>query len=410
LALPEKSRKLKLPSHYLPMEAATILPGVLPERTTRTNQGALPWYCLAAVLGATCIPIGALWDISWHSTIGRDTFWTPAHLTIHAGGLIPGFTAGWLALCATFFRKEQDRSTAVRLGPFYAPLGAWVIIWGALAMLFSAPFDNWWHNAYGLDVEILSPPHTVLAAGMYAVALGSFLLVLSHQNRTGDRAGSLLFIHAAGVLLVMSTIIVTEKSYPNQQHGSFFYQVSAAIYPLYLVIASRASKLRWGATGAALVYMGIVALMVWILPLFRAEPRLAPIYNPVTHMVPPSFPLLLVVPAFFIDLLTHAFRSRPGYWNDWVLAFLLGCAFLGSFLAAQYFFSELLISPAADNWFFAGNHWWPYFIKPTEYRFRFWNPIKDPLTLGGLSIALALCVVKSRIALAFAKWMARVQR
>ena len=58
---------------------------------TPARASALPWYCLAVVFGATCIPVGALWDISWHSTIGRDTFWTPAHITIHLGGLVPGF-------------------------------------------------------------------------------------------------------------------------------------------------------------------------------------------------------------------------------------------------------------------------------------------------------------------------------
>ena len=36
---------------------------------------------------------GIIWDISWHMSIGRDTFWTPAHLLIQAGGLIAGLTS-----------------------------------------------------------------------------------------------------------------------------------------------------------------------------------------------------------------------------------------------------------------------------------------------------------------------------
>jgi hypothetical protein len=377
-----------------------------------TKVSALPWYCLAVVFGATCIPIGALWDISWHSAIGRDTFWTPAHITIHLGGLIPGFTAGWLALRATYFGTAEEKAAAVRLGPFRAPLGAWVIIWGAFAMLFSAPFDDWWHNAYGLDVEILSPPHTVLAAGMYAVAIGSMLLVLSYQNRTGEQSGGRLFIYTAGVLLAMSTIIVTEKSYPNQQRGALFYQLSCAIYPIYLVAAARASKVRWAATGAALVYMGIMLAMIWILPLFKAQPLLAPIYNPVDRMVPPSFPLLLVVPGIAIDLIMARFGRAAGFWRDWMLAAVLGVAFLATFIAVQYPFAGFLISPAADNGFFAGNRWLPYFIKPGDWRFRFWDITegKDLLTATTISIALALAIFKSRIALAVGAWMSRVQR
>ena len=386
---------------------------VLPMLASRSvaKPVTVPWYCILAVLGATCIPIGALWDISWHSTIGRDTFWTPAHITIHIGGIVPGLTAGWLALRATFFGRPEERSTAVRIGPFYAPLGAWVIIWGAFAMLFSAPFDDWWHNAYGLDVEILSPPHTVLAAGMYAVAIGSLLLVLAHQNRTGARAGAFLFNYAAGVLLVMASIIVTEKSYPNQQHGTFFYKVCAAIYPAYLVTAARASKVRWGATSATAVYMLIIGGMVWVLPLFSAQPKLAPIYNPVDRMVPPNFPLLLVVPAIAIDLLmSRLSRQERTFWRETWLAVALGVGFFVPFFLAQYFFSSFLIGPAADNWFFAGNRWWPYFIKLNEFRFRFWNPSGDPLLFSGMMVALALAIFKSRIALAVGNWMSKVQR
>lgn len=376
----------------------------------RAQASAVPWYCLAVVFGATCIPIGALWDISWHSTIGRDTFWTPAHITIHLGGLIPGFTAGWLALRATYFGTPAERAASVALGPFRAPLGAWVIIWGAFAMLLSAPFDDWWHNAYGLDVEILSPPHTVLAAGMYAVAIGALLLVLSFQNRTGERSGSLLFVYTAGILIAMATIIVTEKSYPNQQRGSFFYQAACAIYPIYLVAAARAARVRWAATGAAAVYMAILLAMIWILPLFRAQPLLAPIYNPVDRMVPPGFPLLLIVPGIAIDLIMRAWKKPAGFWRDSLLAVFLGTAFLATLLTAQYYFSRFLISPAADNWFFAGNQWLPYFIRPGEWRFRYWDPEKDALTVAGLAIALTLGILKARIALAAGSWMSKVQR
>jgi hypothetical protein len=245
---------------------------------------------------------------------------------------------------------------------------------------------------------------------MYAVAIGALLLVLSFQNRTGEKSGSLLFTYAAGVLLAMSTIIVTEMSYPNQQRGSGFYQVSCAIYPLYLVAAARASKVRWSATGAALVYMAIMLAMIWILPLFRAQPLLAPIYNPVDRMVPPTFPLLLVVPAIALDLVIRRWGQNCGFWRDWWLAAVLGVAFLVPFLVVQYSFSGFLISPAADNWFFAGNRWVPYFVRPGEWRFRFWDLEKDALTVSGIMVALLLGIFKARIALAVGAWMSKVQR
>lgn len=62
------------------------------------------------LLGATSIVIGILWDISWHRTIGRDTFWTPAHLAIQIGGLLGGLTAGWLAVRTTFFGTPAEKA------------------------------------------------------------------------------------------------------------------------------------------------------------------------------------------------------------------------------------------------------------------------------------------------------------
>ena len=84
-------------------------------------------------------------------------------IVIYLGGVVPGLTCGWLALRTTFYGTEAERAAAVRFWGARAPLGAWISIWGCFAMLTSAPFDDWWHNTYGLDVQILSPPHALLA-------------------------------------------------------------------------------------------------------------------------------------------------------------------------------------------------------------------------------------------------------
>src|SRR3954470_3939088 len=142
------------------------------------------WHARAVVFAAACVMVGVYWDISWHMSIGRDTFWTLAHLLIQAGGLIAGTTSGYVALRTTFAGTAEQRAASVGFWGFRAPLGAWVCIWGCGAMLTSAPLDNWWHNAYGLDVQIISPPHMVLALGIVAITLGALLLTLARQNQT----------------------------------------------------------------------------------------------------------------------------------------------------------------------------------------------------------------------------------
>src|SRR5208283_4591444 len=162
------------------------------------------WPGFLLAIAATCIAIGIMWDISWHETIGRDTFWTPAHMTIYLGGVLGGCVGGWLAIQCTFLSHWAGTPPSVRVLGARAPIGAWVAIWGALAMLTSGPFDNWWHNAYGLDVKIISPPHTLLGLGMFGISFGALLLVLTRQNRSPDGAGSGLFIYVGGLILVLA--------------------------------------------------------------------------------------------------------------------------------------------------------------------------------------------------------------
>ena len=390
--------------------------------TESAVRSALPWHLVIAVLGATCIPLGVLWDISWHESIGRDTFWTPAHMVIYLGGVVPGLTCGWLALRTTFFGTTAERAAAVGFWGARAPLGAWISIWGCFAMLTSAPFDDWWHNTYGLDVQILSPPHTLLAIGMFCVALGTLLLVLSWQNcaAPAQRTGiARLFVFMVGIMTTMNSVFVMEYSFPNQQHTMLYYLIVCGHYPALLVVAARAASVPWGATCAAGVYLGIYALMIWGLPLFAAQPMLAPIYNPVTHMVVPPFPMLLVVPAFVMDLLVGREKRRVAteepqaavpWQHDWLLALALGGTFFTLILAVQWPFSAFLLTPEADNWFFGGRQHWPYTSGPGPWMNSFWRLDRDPLTGPGLVGALALAVAACRTGLWFGNWMLKVRR
>jgi hypothetical protein len=393
------------------MEASLAIPAPVTAVSAR-----IPWHCKAVVLGATCILVGVMWDISWHSTNGRDTFWTPAHMMIYLGGLLGGCCSGFLVVKATFFGTAEERARSVRFWGARGPLGAWVSLWGAAAMLTSAPFDNWWHDAYGLDVKILSPPHTVLALGIYALALGAILLVLSEQNRSAPvaegraPAGSGLLVFAGGVLLAMATIMVTEYSWPNQQHTGTYYLVSSALYPLLLTIAARAARRPWPATTMAAIYMGLSAVMTWILPLFPAEPKLAPIYNPVTHMVPPPFPELLIVPALGIDLVMHWVGGGRGWKRDLLIVFLSGLVFVALFVPVQWWFSKFILSPAAENWFFAGQRYFTYTSAPGEWWKRFWEVDKDPLTTKTIVWSVALAWVSVQFGLWRGNWMATVKR
>jgi hypothetical protein len=388
------------------MESVAEFPAIRPHE----RAAALPWTLTAMLVGSTSIIVGLLWDISWHMTIGRDTFWTPAHMAIYLGGVLAGISCGAQAIRTTFTGSAAEKATMVRFWGFYAPLGAWVAVWGAFAMLTSAPFDNWWHNAYGLDVQVLSPPHALLGAGMMTIQLGAMLIALAAQNRApaGDlRRLGLAHLYAAGIVVLMITTLVVEYSEPNRRHGGLFYELMAALLPFLLVGVARSSRLRWSATIMAAFYMLIDALMVWILPLFPATPQLGPINMPVDHMAPPLFPLLLVIPAVAIDLLLQRRPEKRGGWLD---AVAIGTAFLALFFVVHWTFADFQLSPAARNWFFEGDRFWAYFSHPGPFHNQYWRLQEDPETPRRLGIALLWAIASTRVGLWWGGWMARVQR
>jgi hypothetical protein len=211
----------------------------------------------------------------------------------------------------------------------------------------------------------------------------------------------------------MASVMITEDaSFANTMHGAGFYKATAVVFPIFILAFARASRLTWPATRIAVVYMLITMIAIWILQLVPATAKLAPIYNPVTHMVPPAFPLLLVAPAIVIDLVL----ARTQRMNDWLLAAVLGIVFVGLMLAAHWYWAEFMVSPSARNFFFGADQW-DYSSRLGAWRYQFWNLDVDSTGkwnaakfASGMGIALLVAIVSSRIGLAWGKGMSRVKR
>jgi len=315
----------------------------------------IPWYLWCAALAVTSAYVGGYWDISWHRSIGRDTFWSAPHMAIYACGILAGISAGYLIFSTTFGKHSDLRDVSVRIWGLRGPLGAFICAWGGVAMLASAPFDDWWHNAYGLDVRIISPPHMVLAAGFFGIEFGSVILILAFMNRAHASlrpALERLFLYVGGTVLCESTLIKLESISRADQHNARFYIVVFIGTPMILTALAIASERKWAATMIASVYTAFALAFLWILPLFPAQPKLGPVFQPVTHFIPWEFPLLLIVPAFVTDVILQ--RTRE--WRPLVRALVVGTAFFAAFIAVQWPMADFMLTPAARNWFFGSGY------------------------------------------------------
>jgi len=353
-------------------------------------MSGIPWYLWCAALAVTSAFVGGYWDISWHRSIGRDTFWSAPHMAIYACGILAGVGSGYLIFSTTFGRNLALKDVSVRIWGLSGPLGAFISAWGGVAMLASAPFDDWWHNAYGLDVRIISPPHMVLAAGFFGIELGTVMLMLAFMNRahaTVRPSLERLFLYVGGTVLCESLLIKLESISRSDQHNARFYLVVVIGTPAILAALSIASERRWASTIITSVYSAFAVGFLWLLPLFPAEPKLGPVYREVTHFIPWEFPLLLIVPAVVLDVILQ----RTGGWRPLVRAVTGGLAFFAVFVMVQWPFASFMLTPSARNWFFGGGYL--DFATPPRSplaRFAFFYREPDPAQFWRLMLIAAV--------------------
>ena len=219
--------------------------------TTVTYRRLALWGSLAAKLVGAW---GLGWDIQWHMTIGRDSFWIAPHLMIYSG-VVAGLVLTWGVLV-----YECLEGITPTRGFRLAALGLVLVV-------LAAPIDDLWHRLFGLDVTLWSPPHLLALFGSAVSTLGCLLIAIEvYPVRSwAGRAGLLL----AGALLYGGIRVTLDPSWllAYTYGGVLFHafaMLAALILPLVLVTAARLSALRWAPVFAVILSfaVGIVGQQV----------------------------------------------------------------------------------------------------------------------------------------------------
>jgi hypothetical protein len=74
------------------------------------ERRAVPWYLWRSALAVTSAYVGGHWDISWHRSIGRDSFWSPLHIAIYACGVLAAISSVYLIFTTTLGRMTPTTS------------------------------------------------------------------------------------------------------------------------------------------------------------------------------------------------------------------------------------------------------------------------------------------------------------
>src|SRR6266536_3279412 len=244
-----------------------------------TSWRGLPLVVWCALACGALRYMGAVWDVAWHRTLGRDSVWSPPHVLLYVAVLGATLASAWLLRTAT---RERVRSAAL------------LALCGNALVLLAAPFDAYWHIAHGPDTDIWSPPHLLAVLGSGLSGLGWLSAVCAWPDApSGLKRIRYVFLAwtAYAAWFSLNWFQMDAASRDTLVYPSL---VGLTVVPA-LLLGRHASGLRFGATAGAagLMLMSVVPALGF----------------PPLGWVGPALPPLVILPALAMDLLMQ--RNGP---------------------------------------------------------------------------------------------------
>jgi hypothetical protein len=220
-----------------------------------------PAYGALAAAGGAVSLFATYWDDAWHTDIGRDTALIPPHLALYGSVAVVGLVVlGWGLVALA--RTRSIRAALRQPGLLLAGLG------GA-ATLAAAPLDALWHDAFGRDAVLWSPPHMLVVFASTTMAIG--LLAGLRPTRHG-------IVEAALSAVVLGSALMTVLEYDTDvpQFSQILYLPVVLVSGLLTVAIIRALVARpYAVARGVAVYIGMRLIVVAVLILLgRSTPDL----------------------------------------------------------------------------------------------------------------------------------------
>jgi hypothetical protein len=218
---------------------------------------------LSGLIMLLVVVIGFYWDVAWHIDNGRDQqLFTPSHVMILVGlgGLI--YAAGIAVLFASIDKAE----TAMRWGFLHVPWSAVLLVALGLGGVTAFGFDALWHEAYGVDVTLWSPPHIqlVVSGSLGTIALW-LMLAEARPYAEPTLLGKGINVLTAGTILVGMSTLQGEFDYGVPQFQVLYLPILIMIAAGFTLMAVRRALGPWGAlmvVGVYLILRGFLAFAI----------------------------------------------------------------------------------------------------------------------------------------------------
>jgi len=280
------------------------------------RTGYAAWSVVGSASGLVLLGIamvGLYWDVAWHIDLGRDKeVLSPPHLLILTSltGLIG------VALLSIVTATATGADVRLRLGRWRLPWSALLLLAFRVGGLAAFVLDSLWHEAYGVDVTLLSPPHLGLLASGTLSAVALWLMLAEGRPRPAlapppghsdpelaDRPGrsGLTQLGRALHVMTLASVLIGLSTYQAE------YDYGVPLFPVVLlpVLVMAAAGLGLTTARLALGRGGAVAAALGFLVLRGA---LAPVIGGLGHVVPRT--ALYLPAALAVELAAWRFGTQ----------------------------------------------------------------------------------------------------
>lgn len=230
--------------------------------SARTGLPAWTAATLLVLLGVV-LPLAAMgffWDVAWHIDIGRDEFLlSPPHVALLIG--VSGIGVAGLVGILTATATGAD--VAWRWRRWRVPASAAAMVVAGAVSTAGWGIDELWHQAYGIDVTMWSPPHLAMIASAAFTPLAAWLA----YAEAGPQAGTRLVQRVVPVALATATLIglsawQLEFDLGVPQWQALYQPVLIAVSAGIALAAARVALGRFGALVVVGTFVGFRVLML----------------------------------------------------------------------------------------------------------------------------------------------------
>jgi hypothetical protein len=223
------------------------------------------------VLGIMFSFLGLAWDFQWHGDVGPDTFFTLSHLMLYSGVALAGLTSLIVTLLSTWSYQKghsifpEDSLTYV-WPVFRVPASFIITGLGAATFLSYGLFDQLWHQVFGFDVTVISPPHQGLLFSVLVSMIGSLSIFGAAKSRPDQwRFGGRTLGICAVTAVMMSFMPVFLQLLPELIPFANVFELGiASVFAVGLLLVSSATRHIGAATLMALCVF-ILRSLAWFM-------------------------------------------------------------------------------------------------------------------------------------------------